>query len=211
MARSWWRLRTKIGPFTATLYHALRGTSLIGKYCKCCTENLRSAYCHIKLLRKILGVKKNLSNFMIKKLLLKDKFKRLDEESEEFFDLLSKIILEPEIQSVFRNKIGLSSEGFDILEAVEEEEKELTTHNTTVPPKKIKMPSRTHAWSDGTSSGSTQSGEFHAIEEKVGFTEEQKRDIGFAHAKACKRHHHHLGYAGCNFATGVEMNIRIAK
>ena len=29
MARSWWRLRTKIEPFTAMLYHALRGTCLI--------------------------------------------------------------------------------------------------------------------------------------------------------------------------------------
>ena len=29
MARSWWRLRTKIDPFAAMLYHALRGTSLI--------------------------------------------------------------------------------------------------------------------------------------------------------------------------------------
>ena len=89
----------------------------------CCSENLKLAYCHIKLLRKCLRAK-NLSNFMIKKLLLKDKFKKLDEENEggPFFDLLSKIILEPEIQNVFRNKIGFSSEGFEILEPVEEKE-----------------------------------------------------------------------------------------
>ena len=68
---------------------------------------------------------------MIKKLLLKDKFKRLDEENEDgsLFDLLSKIILEPEIQNVFKNKIGFSSEGFEILEAVEQEQK-----NPTAPP-----------------------------------------------------------------------------
>ena len=30
MARSWFATSTKIGPFTATWYHALRGTSLIG-------------------------------------------------------------------------------------------------------------------------------------------------------------------------------------
>ena len=29
MARSWFATPTKIGPFTATGYHALRGTSLI--------------------------------------------------------------------------------------------------------------------------------------------------------------------------------------
>ena len=64
-----------------------------------------------------MGIKADLSNFMIKKLLLKDKFRRLDEENKDgsFFDLLSKIILEPEIQNVFRSKIGISSEAFEIL------------------------------------------------------------------------------------------------
>ena len=189
---------------------------IIGKYCKCWTENLRSAYCHIKLLRKILGVKKNLSNFMIKKLLLKDKFKRLDEENEggSPFELLSKIILEPEIQNVFRNKIGFSSEGFEILEAVEEKE-----HPTpSTPPKKMKMAAKTvgtnsimehhRLWN---SIGDIPAQEFYAIEEKVGFTSEQIQDIAMAHASACKTHHHNLGNAGCNFATGVENNIRIEK
>ena len=89
----------------------------LAKKCKCPTDNLKSAYCHIKLLRKVLEIKADLSNFMIKKLLLKDKFTRLDEENKDgsFFDLLSKIILEPEIQNVFRNKIGISSEAFEIL------------------------------------------------------------------------------------------------
>ena len=31
MARSWWRLRTKIGPFAAMLYHALWGTWFIAE------------------------------------------------------------------------------------------------------------------------------------------------------------------------------------
>ena len=81
-------------------------------------------YCHIKLLRKIFEVKRNLSNFMIKKLLLKDKFKRLDEENERMggsiFDLLSMIIQEPEIQNVFKNKIGFSPEGIEVLHTVEQ-------------------------------------------------------------------------------------------
>ena len=98
------------------------------QHCKRETENLKSAYCYIKLLRKVLGVKKNLSNFMIKKLLLKDKFKRLDEENRDgtFFDLLSYVILEPEIQNVFRGKIGLSSEGFEILDTGKETEQPTT-------------------------------------------------------------------------------------
>ena len=98
------------------------------QHCKRETGNLKSAYCYIKLLRKVLGVKENLSNFMIKKLLLKDKFKRLDEENRDgtFFDLLSHIILEPEIQNVFRGKIGLSSEGFEILDTGKETEQPMT-------------------------------------------------------------------------------------
>ena len=69
-----------------------------------------------------MGIKADLSNFMIKKLLLKDKFRRLDEENKDgsFFDLLSKIMLEPEIQNVFRGKIGISLEGFEILEEAKE-------------------------------------------------------------------------------------------
>ena len=155
-------------------------------------------------------MKKNLSNFMIKKLLLKEKFKRLDEDNEgSFFELLSKIFLEPEIQNVFRNEIGFSSGGFEILEAVEE--KEHPTH--TPPPKKIKMPSLTYTWTsnDGLSSGSSQSGEFYAIEEKVGFTSEQKQAVSKAHELSCKGYDHGLAFSSCNFATGVEMNIRIAK
>ena len=68
---------------------------------------------------------------MIKKLLLKDKFKRLDEENKDgtLFDLLSYIILEPEIQNVFRGKIGLSSEGFEILDTGKETEQPTTSNH----------------------------------------------------------------------------------
>ena len=59
--------------------------------------------------------------------------------------------------------------------------------------------------------GDIQAEEFDAIEEKVGFTSEQIQDIALAHASACKTHHHNLGNASCNFATGVENNIRIEK
>ena len=122
--------------------------------------------------------------------------------------------VEPEIQNVFRNKIGFSSEGFEILEAVEEKE-----HPTpSTPPKKMKMAAKTvgtnsimehhRLWN---SIGDIPAGEFDAIEEKVGFTSEQIQAIALTHASTCKVNHHHLAKASCNFATGVENNIRIAK
>lgn len=144
---------------------------------------------------------------MIKKYLMMDKFKKLDEESQGMFDLLSKIILEPEIQSVFRNKIGISKEGFDILEPVEIERERVAS---TIPPMKIKMSSLTHRWHTESGEGWTQTGEFDGIAEEVGFTEDQVAAISCAHAKVCK-HGHHLAMAGCNFATGAENKIRIAK
>ena len=72
--------------------------------------------CHIKLLRKCLQAK-NLSNFMIKKLLMKEKFQRLDEDNraEEgtLHNLLFRILSEPEteVRKVLGCKITFSEEG----------------------------------------------------------------------------------------------------
>ena len=145
---------------------------------------------------------------MIKKYLMMDKFKKLDEESQGIFDLLSKIILEPEIQSVFRNKIGISKEGFDILVPVDKRKRERVA--STIPPKKMRMPSQTRHWHTESGEGWAQTGEFYAIRDEVGFTEDQIAAISYAHAKVCK-HGHNLAMAGCNFATGAENKIRIAK
>ena len=57
---------------------------------------------------------------MIKKILMKDKFRRLDEDNraEEgtFEQLLFKILSEPELQKVFSGRIGFSGEDIVILE-----------------------------------------------------------------------------------------------
>ena len=77
------------------------------------TENMRKVYNHIKVLRKV-SQAKNISNFMVKKLLMKEKFQNLEKEvldkEESFFDLLVKILSEPEMQKVFGNKIGFTKE-----------------------------------------------------------------------------------------------------
>ena len=57
---------------------------------------------------------------MIKKLLMKDKFKNLDKDNRAekgtFFELLLKILSEPEMQKVFGGRIGFSHEGIKILD-----------------------------------------------------------------------------------------------
>ena len=57
---------------------------------------------------------------MIKKLLMKDKFKNLDKDNRAekgtFFELLLKILSEPEMQKVFGGRIGFSQEGIVILD-----------------------------------------------------------------------------------------------
>ena len=84
-------------------------------------SDIKSAYCHIKLLRKCLQAQ-NLSNFMIKKLLMKEKFRRLDEanqaEDGTFHNLLNKILSEPEteVRKVLGCRISFSEEGVVILD-----------------------------------------------------------------------------------------------
>ena len=80
---------------------------------------MRKVYNHIKVLRKV-SQAKNLSNFMIKKLLMKEKFQVLEKEILDargsFHDLLVKILSEPDMQKVFGNKIGFTREGIVILD-----------------------------------------------------------------------------------------------
>ena len=86
-----------------------------------CSENIKLAYCHIKLLHKCL-LAKTLSNFMIKKLLMKEKFQRLDKanraEDRTFHDLFFKILSEPETEmsKVLSCNIILPERGFVILD-----------------------------------------------------------------------------------------------
>ena len=61
------------------------------------TVRLREAYCYIKALKKILGID-NVSMFMVKKLLMQEKFVKMDTDNPTIQELVRKILLTHELR-----------------------------------------------------------------------------------------------------------------
>ena len=75
----------------------IRAGPLLG-FLKFQTDRLRKAYCYIKAIKKILGID-NVSMYMVKKLLMQDKFLEMDSANITIQELVRKILLTPELRT----------------------------------------------------------------------------------------------------------------